>query len=199
MHLRRNRCSEFRVTNNHAENSSPKTEPVTVNGVMSSQHAVGLFHWLHLGKSSAGSVHLDAVITDLISLFETAFLVVFTTVSVIRTGPRADPSAHQSPTVVYSNRGHPHSFRSAGSAQEKGASWTGARLLHALWSVSVLFTQLAQTSHSVYFPISALCICKYAPKGAALGELVTKQPEITAKFAHKVRVKNLSIRRDNLV
>lgn len=28
------------------------------------------------------------------------------------------------------------------------------------------------------------------PKGAALDELVTKQPEITAKFAHKVGVKN---------
>lgn len=74
-----------------------------------------------------------------------------------------------------------------------GRPWCGARLLHALWSMSVLVTQLAQTSHSVYFPISALCICKYAPKGAALGELVTKQPEITATFAHKVGVKNLSL------
>lgn len=45
----------------------------------------------------------------------------------------------------------------------------GPRLLCTLIRVSPLHAAHTDLSQSVYFPISVLCICKYAPKGAAQG------------------------------
>lgn len=48
--------------------------------------------------------------------------------------------------------------------------------------------------HGVFTSLSLhFAYVNMPPKGAALGELVTKQPEITGEFAHKVGVKNLSL------
>lgn len=127
-----------------------------------------------------------------------ALLVVFTTFRGIRTEQRADPHTVQSPAA---------SLQIWALHIRKYACWIRG---DDSWRRPILSAVILSSTHcdpcqsssrsshtppqtrSVYFPIIALCICKYARKGDALGELVTKQPEITAKSAHKVGVKYLS-------
>lgn len=163
-----NRPGRFHVTSNRTEKSSAKTEPVTGNGGTSSQHSAVSFDCIWVDS---------ATIPDLISWSETAsgsaFLVAF-----LRT---------QAGSVVYLNWGQSHSFRSTGSTREKRACWTGGECscialkaaaenggrpsspLRSAIRVSPLHAAHTDLSQSVYFPIAALCLCKYAPKGAVRG------------------------------
>lgn len=175
-----NRPGRFHVTNNHAEKSSAKTEPVTVNGGTSSQHSAGFvsliaFGWIQ--QRWPTWFHYPKQLRNLRSRLRFYQL----------KRDKNQTESGSSCSVVYSNWGHSHSFRSTGSTHEKRACWTGGEYscialkaaaenggrpsspLHSTIRVSPLHAAHTDLSQSIYFPISVLCICKYAPKGATQG------------------------------
>lgn len=200
--MRWNQHTQVSVTNNHTGNSSAKTDPVTVNGVTSSQYGAGLFHWLHLGKFGAGSMQSDAVITGwfhyCVSTAQvSALLVVFITLRGIRTEQRADPRTVHCPAaslhicVPYIRK---YACWSRGDdswrQQQKMAGGPAVVLLSSTHcdpcQSSSRSSHTHLPKHRVFTSLSLhFAYVNMPPKGAALGELVTKQPEITAKFAHK--------------